>query len=82
MAVRNNIGIVARLSEKVNYPKHLWSQLVRIIGVLLYPYFITSYAGLLLKLAEHQPCNNETLLHKGRLSQIVSFCGFILRKEI
>ena len=36
LAVRNNIGIVIRLSEKINYPNHLFSELVRMIGVLLY----------------------------------------------
>ena len=36
LVVRHNIGIVIRLSEKIDYPNHPWSQLVRIIGILLY----------------------------------------------
>ena len=33
-----------RLSEKISYPEHPWSQLVRIIGVLLY-YFLQLIRG-------------------------------------
>ena len=36
LAVRNNIGIVIQLSEKIDYLSHPWSQLVRIVGDLLY----------------------------------------------
>ena len=36
LAVCNSIGIAIGLFEKIDYPNHPWSQLVRIIGVLLY----------------------------------------------
>ena len=35
LAVRYNIGIVIRLSEKIDYLNHPWSQLVQTIGVRL-----------------------------------------------
>ena len=35
LAVRNNIDIVIRSLEKINYPNHPWSQLVRKISILL-----------------------------------------------
>ena len=36
LAERYNICTVNRLSEEIEYPNHRWSQLVRVIGVLLY----------------------------------------------
>ena len=35
LAVLYNIGIGFQLSEKIDYSNHLWSLLVRMIGVLL-----------------------------------------------
>ena len=36
LVVHYNNGIVIRLSKEIDYPNHLWSQLVQIISLLLY----------------------------------------------
>ena len=36
LAMNNNIGIVIRLSAKIDYANHPWTQLIRVIGVPLY----------------------------------------------